>query len=301
MAALRAGTDSVDHHREVLKLSPDFRDAELTIGLHELHHRFAAVACEDAGCNDGRARVEEARACRRLNEFRRKVNGRATSRAFCWSISTNERSAGRMRLRWRASYQRNIRAIICSSCKWLTRLHRRSWRCVRKRRRSAREVSNEVLSIFNSLLRDKTLDRTAVDLVNLRLNLTRQQLDALRLTTLYLVALCFGTKHQAMTDHHNEELLGLLDRIKEFLRTQVYPLETDFLRRPFRELMPELAAKREEVKAQGSLGATLADGIRWLGSRRFRSLRSSVKNWAARRSVTTSSTARRPTSETWKS
>jgi hypothetical protein len=39
-----------------------------------------------------------------------------------------------------------------------------------------------------------------------------------------------------MTDHHNEKLLGLLDRIKEFLRTEVYPLEQDFLRRPFREL-----------------------------------------------------------------
>jgi hypothetical protein len=33
MAAFRAGQDSADHHREVLKLSPDFRDAELTIGL----------------------------------------------------------------------------------------------------------------------------------------------------------------------------------------------------------------------------------------------------------------------------
>jgi len=32
-AALRSGTDSVDHHREVLKLAPDFHDAELTIGL----------------------------------------------------------------------------------------------------------------------------------------------------------------------------------------------------------------------------------------------------------------------------
>src|SRR5687767_2392108 len=32
-AALRAGSNSVDHHRSVLKLSPEFRDAELTIGL----------------------------------------------------------------------------------------------------------------------------------------------------------------------------------------------------------------------------------------------------------------------------
>ena len=49
-----------------------------------------------------------------------------------------------------------------------------------------------------------------------------------------------------MTDHHNEELL---DRIKEFLRTQVYPLEPDLLRRPFRELTPMLNETREKVKA----------------------------------------------------
>ncbi|HJP92658.1 MAG TPA: acyl-CoA dehydrogenase family protein [Pyrinomonadaceae bacterium] len=54
-----------------------------------------------------------------------------------------------------------------------------------------------------------------------------------------------------MTDHHNEELLGLLDRIKEFVRTQIYPLEPDFLRRPFRDLVPALKAKRDEVKAMG--------------------------------------------------
>ncbi|HZN07985.1 MAG TPA: acyl-CoA dehydrogenase family protein [Pyrinomonadaceae bacterium] len=54
-----------------------------------------------------------------------------------------------------------------------------------------------------------------------------------------------------MTDHHNEELFGLIDRIKEFVRTRVYPLESDFLRRPFRELVPNLNAVREEVKARG--------------------------------------------------
>ena len=33
MAAFRAGKASVEHHRDILKLAPDFRDAELTIGL----------------------------------------------------------------------------------------------------------------------------------------------------------------------------------------------------------------------------------------------------------------------------
>ena len=54
-----------------------------------------------------------------------------------------------------------------------------------------------------------------------------------------------------MTDHHNEELLGLLDRIKKFVRDEVYPLEPEFLRRPFRELTPLLREKREKVKAMG--------------------------------------------------
>ena len=54
-----------------------------------------------------------------------------------------------------------------------------------------------------------------------------------------------------MADHFNEELLGLLDRIKEFLRTDVYPLESDFLQRPFRDLTPTLSAKRDEVKRRG--------------------------------------------------
>ncbi len=35
VAALRAGNDAVDHHREVLKLDPKFLDANLTIGLYE--------------------------------------------------------------------------------------------------------------------------------------------------------------------------------------------------------------------------------------------------------------------------
>ncbi|HEV8169576.1 MAG TPA: acyl-CoA dehydrogenase family protein [Pyrinomonadaceae bacterium] len=54
-----------------------------------------------------------------------------------------------------------------------------------------------------------------------------------------------------MADHHSEELLGLLDRIKEFVRAEVYPLEAEFLRRPFSELKPALEAKRAQVKAMG--------------------------------------------------
>src|ERR1044072_4431682 len=68
-----------------------------------------------------------------------------------------------------------------------------------------------------------------------------------------------------MTDHHSEKLAGLLDRIKEFLRTQVYPLEADFLRRSFRDLIPALNATREKVKALGLWAPHLPTEVGGLG------------------------------------
>ncbi|MCA1636382.1 MAG: acyl-CoA dehydrogenase family protein [Acidobacteria bacterium] len=43
----------------------------------------------------------------------------------------------------------------------------------------------------------------------------------------------------------------LLSRIREFIREEVFPLERDFLNRPFRDLLPALKEKRERVKALG--------------------------------------------------
>src|SRR5262249_61661575 len=34
-AALKDGSDAVDKHREVIKLDPSYRDAEITIGLYD--------------------------------------------------------------------------------------------------------------------------------------------------------------------------------------------------------------------------------------------------------------------------
>ncbi|MDT4953650.1 MAG: acyl-CoA dehydrogenase [Acidobacteriota bacterium] len=43
----------------------------------------------------------------------------------------------------------------------------------------------------------------------------------------------------------------LLKRIRDFIREEVFPLERDFISRPFRELLPVLKEKREQVKALG--------------------------------------------------
>ena len=48
-----------------------------------------------------------------------------------------------------------------------------------------------------------------------------------------------------------EKLQASLNTIRQFIQTEVQPLENDFLRRPFRELLPRLKAKREQVKALG--------------------------------------------------
>lgn len=49
----------------------------------------------------------------------------------------------------------------------------------------------------------------------------------------------------------NETLCAVLEKIGAFIRDEVLPLEADFLHRPFRELLPRLQEKRNQVKALG--------------------------------------------------
>jgi alkylation response protein AidB-like acyl-CoA dehydrogenase len=48
-----------------------------------------------------------------------------------------------------------------------------------------------------------------------------------------------------------EKLQATLNTIRKFVQTEVMPLESDFLSRPFRELLPRLKTKREQVKGLG--------------------------------------------------
>jgi acyl-CoA dehydrogenase len=54
-----------------------------------------------------------------------------------------------------------------------------------------------------------------------------------------------------MSKVSKEKLQTILSSIREFLSAEAYPLERDFLSRPFRDLLPALEAKREQVKALG--------------------------------------------------
>ena len=48
-----------------------------------------------------------------------------------------------------------------------------------------------------------------------------------------------------------EKLQATLNTIRQFIQSEVLSLESDFLQRPFRELLPRLKTKREQVKTLG--------------------------------------------------
>jgi alkylation response protein AidB-like acyl-CoA dehydrogenase len=68
-----------------------------------------------------------------------------------------------------------------------------------------------------------------------------------------------------MNDLPTDRVRTLLPKIQDFLRAEVYALEADFLRRPFRELLPALKEKRDEVKALGLWAPHLPEEYGGLG------------------------------------
>ena len=174
-AALRSGTDAVDHHREVLKLSPEFRDAELTIGL--LNYVIGSLPLPQKmlvaamGVRGSKKRGLEA--LERVS-----VEGqwaRDAARVLLVDLYKREK-------RWTDSFEMARQLSEKYPRNYLFRLQMADslvsevLALRKKKAPTAAEREQQVLSIFNSLLRDKTLDRAAIDLVNFRLNITRQQL-----------------------------------------------------------------------------------------------------------------------------
>jgi alkylation response protein AidB-like acyl-CoA dehydrogenase len=68
-----------------------------------------------------------------------------------------------------------------------------------------------------------------------------------------------------MPNSSKVELQVLLSKIKDFLRNEVYSLEHDFLSRPFRDLVPVLDARRQQVKALGLWAPHLPQELGGLG------------------------------------
>jgi acyl-CoA dehydrogenase len=68
-----------------------------------------------------------------------------------------------------------------------------------------------------------------------------------------------------MPNRSKSDLNLLLSRFREFLRAEVYPLESDFLRVPFQDLVPSLDEKRKRARSEGLWAPHLPEEYGGLG------------------------------------
>jgi tetratricopeptide (TPR) repeat protein len=174
-AALRAGSSSVDHHREVLKVNPDFHDAELTIGLMNYVVGSLPLPVKMLVGTMG-VRGSKKRGLEALERV--SVEGqwaRDIARVLLIDLYKREKrftDAFEVARQLSEKYPRNYLFRLQMADALVSEI-------LRLRKTKAPNSANQeqqVMNIFASLLRDKTLDRTAIDLINFRLNITRQQL-----------------------------------------------------------------------------------------------------------------------------
>ena len=174
-AALRSGTDAVDHHKEVLKLSPEFRDAELTIGLLNYVVGSLPLPVKMLVATMG-VRGSKKRGLQALERVSKEGQwARDAARVLLIDLYKREK-------RWDDSFEMARALAEKYPRNYLFKLQmadaRVSGILEQRKKKVAMPESYEqaVPVIFTSLLRDKTLDRKAVDLVNYRANIARQQL-----------------------------------------------------------------------------------------------------------------------------
>ena len=173
--ALRSGTDAVDHHKEVLKLSPEFRDAELTIGLLNYVIGSLSLPVKMLAATMG-VRGSKKRGLEALERVATEGKwARDAARVLLLDLYKREK-------RWTDSFEMARQLSEKYPRNYLFKLQMADVRvseilALRKNKAPVTaSQEQQVSSIFASLLRDKTLDRKAIDLVNFRFSITRQQL-----------------------------------------------------------------------------------------------------------------------------
>lgn len=173
-AALRSGSDSVDRHKEVLKLSPQFRDAELTIGLLNYVVGSLPLPVKMLVATMG-VRGSKKRGLEALERVSNEGHwARDAARVLLVDLYKREKrwtDAFEMARQLSEKYPRNYLFKLQMADALVSEIL-----ALRKKASSTASQEQQVSSIFASLLRDKKLDQKAVDLINFRLNITRQQL-----------------------------------------------------------------------------------------------------------------------------
>jgi len=175
MAAFRSGSDAVDHHREVLKLAPDFHDAELTIGLMNYIVGSLPLPTKMLVATMG-VRGSKKRGLEMLERVASEGKwARDVARVLLVDLYKREKrweDAAKTARELAAKYPRNylfkLQVADALTSEIVT---------LRKDKKPVGTEEKEVQDIFAGLSHDKSLDAATHQLVNVRWNIARRQLE----------------------------------------------------------------------------------------------------------------------------
>ena len=175
VAALRAGTSAVDHHREVIKLSPDYHDSELTIGLHNYIVGSLSLPLKMIAGTMG-VRGSKKRGLETLERVT--VEGkwaRDLARILLVDLYKREKryeDAVKTARQLSEKYPRNYLYKLQMAEALTSQIA-----MLRKKKAPFKVEETELQNIFTALSRDKTFDSPTRNLINQRWTLARQQLS----------------------------------------------------------------------------------------------------------------------------
>lgn len=176
MAAFRSGKDSVEHHRDVLKLAPDFRDAELTLGLMNYVIGSLPLPTKMLVATMG-VRGSKKRGLEALERVAAEGKwARDVANVLLVDLYKREKrwkDAIKTARQLSEKYPRNYLFKLQIADALTSEIV-----ALKKAKTPVAAEEKELQDIFASLTRDKTLDSATRDLVQHRWTLARQQLES---------------------------------------------------------------------------------------------------------------------------
>ena len=178
-SALKSGSDAVDRHKEVLKLAPDFRDAELTIGLQNYIVGSLPLPLKMIAGTMG-VRGSKKRGLETLERVSVEGNwARDLARVLLIDLYKREKrwkdavaTARVLSEKYPRNYLFKLQMADALASQIVTLRNAKEANAT-----TGAAEEKELLSIFDSLSRDKTLERSTSQLVQLRFREARVALS----------------------------------------------------------------------------------------------------------------------------
>jgi hypothetical protein len=174
VAAMRAGNSAVDHHRTVLKLSADYHDAELTIGLHNyvvgsLSLPLKMIAGTMGVRGSKKRGIETLERVASEGKWARDLAGMLLidlyKREKRWADAV--KTARQLSEKYPRNYLFKLQMAEALTAQIVT---------LRKSKAPVQSEETELQNIFTALSRDKTVNSPTRELINARWTIARQQL-----------------------------------------------------------------------------------------------------------------------------